>query len=645
MTTAHAPLDAAKIAAAHARMNAQIDADHATAVQKRAQAVLGKPPSIQSLLMAPAAVGPVPLAQSRALALKLDFTGDGKWNASDIPGLQNAITNLSAWNQTTVAPTNVLASANPAGVVIVSWFQQADPAGLDHINVIRNGVVIGTTGPGGLTFSDTPGNGTWVYQVQNVSLSYEGEFSASSTVTVGVVTPPVPGWTDLTPAPGAVVTYVSSSTGNNANPGTQAAPLATIAAGYAKLRDGQPDQLLLKCGDTWNEGISWAKASGSPTNKMVFGSYGTGPRPKIRVNGTAVYGGEQNKKGLLIVDLDLAPVTRGQGTNGLCFFAPWSNVRVEGCSIQGFAVNVVVQEIDANRSSGMEFFRSAMFNAEGGSGHNQNLFLGSCDGTVVDGCSFDRAGRTDISSVPDMFKQNVYMHQSCGPSVFKNNVTCRASASGVQQRSGGVMTNNLAIQNPVNLFQGDQSAVPNTYNYNVCIDSLDIDAANPRGFGHWLNGTAGSTAMNNICAHQDHGTANCEGFQIEGVSSGVVSGNFAYDWHCSPPGQVAWGHCYSFESSGVNFTGNRSAQPRGGVAISGTNGGTNSGNTDFAQGGPVYDLHIEAYMTAKGKAGGLDGFIQGCLANSKQSWDPVFTADGFNHWARGIVGVTQPPIT
>lgn len=644
---------------AQSRMNAQIEANHARDLIAKSQAVLGKPPSIQSLMMAPAAAAPIPLAQMKALAVKLDFTGDGKFSVADIGGLQNAVTNLSVWAQSTSVPTNVLATVDQTGGVIVSWTQQADPAGLDHINVLRNGVVIGTAGPGGLTFSDTPGNGTWSYQVQNVSTSYEGELSAAASVTVGVVTPPTTGWTDLTPAAGAQVIYVSSS-GSNSNPGTQAAPLQTIAAGYAKLRDGQPDQLLLKRGDTFNESVGWAKASGNAAKPMVCSCYGTGPRPKIR--GGGFYGGQQNKGGLIFAHLDVAPPTPGGGTNGFCFFAPWHDLTIEGCLISSYYVNVAMQEVSADRLARIKFFRCGIVDGMGGAGHNQGLFVGSCDQLEVRECFFDLNGNVPGFEKLDMFCHNVYLHQTNGPSIFKDNITARSCSHGVQQRSGGVMDGNLALYNPIGLFQGDASGVYNYFRFNGCVGSRNISATELRGFGFWLNGGAGIDVLNNWAAHQHEGTANCEAFSFDGVVGAIVKNNVALDWVC--PGNEPWGH--GFTGSGVaTFQNNKSFQPNGGQCLFDSSGGSRSGNhywststncfngqswsayqsqesgSTFGNPGNL-NCRVEAYMASLGRTGGIAEFMAEVRKQEIQNWRPEFTAQAFNAWARNTLGIAQP---
>ena len=87
--------------------------------------------------------------------------------------------------------------------------------------------------------------------------------------------------------------YVSDSTGNDFNPGTQASPIKTLAKTYDLMRNGKPDWCLLKRGDTWraqafgkdNNGAQLGGAGGPDhDNPWLFTHYGTGPRPVIQSN-------------------------------------------------------------------------------------------------------------------------------------------------------------------------------------------------------------------------------------------------------------------------------------------------------------------------------------------------------------------------
>ena len=76
--------------------------------------------------------------------------------------------------------------------------------------------------------------------------------------------------------------YVSSSQGEDSNPGTSSsAPWKTLSkVNSTKFQPG--DQILFKSGDEWaeNEGIN-INYSGTANNRIVFGSYGNGTKPEI----------------------------------------------------------------------------------------------------------------------------------------------------------------------------------------------------------------------------------------------------------------------------------------------------------------------------------------------------------------------------
>src|SRR5207253_3107090 len=92
------------------------------------------------------------------------------------------------------------------------------------------------------------------------------------------------GWTVIRPSTDTRIVYVSSSLGNDANDGlSQATPVKTLAKGGSLLRDGFPDWLLLKKGDTWIGEAIWNNISGRSTNEpMLYSSYGSGARPLIK---------------------------------------------------------------------------------------------------------------------------------------------------------------------------------------------------------------------------------------------------------------------------------------------------------------------------------------------------------------------------
>ena len=78
--------------------------------------------------------------------------------------------------------------------------------------------------------------------------------------------------------------YVSQSSGNDSwsgkaeSPGNGTGPWKTLARASTEYVAG--DQILLKCGDTWNEELH-PKGNGTPEKPITIGSYGEGRKPVI----------------------------------------------------------------------------------------------------------------------------------------------------------------------------------------------------------------------------------------------------------------------------------------------------------------------------------------------------------------------------
>src|SRR5262249_38337164 len=107
------------------------------------------------------------------------------------------------------------------------------------------------------------------------------------------------GWTDITPSRYTKIIYVSSSTGNDSTcaPASQpvnpagVTPCKTIQRGKSFMRDGYPDWLLLKKGDTWtNEAIGDICINGRPGKEPALFSSSSRPaaaKPVLRPHGNA----------------------------------------------------------------------------------------------------------------------------------------------------------------------------------------------------------------------------------------------------------------------------------------------------------------------------------------------------------------------
>src|SRR5262245_57358154 len=168
------------------------------------------------------------------------------------------------------------------------------------------------------------------------------------------VTPPAPppsivGWTVLTPSVDTLTAYVSSSDGNDADDGlTPATAKATSSAGKALIRNGMPDWLLLKCGDTWtNQSFgSWNKSGRSDTEPIVIGSYGSGARPFVRTgtnDGVDMFTSTPVSH-VFVVGIHFNPHTY-TGTEDCTAFrllTTLDDILIEDCFIEGYPQNLIV---------------------------------------------------------------------------------------------------------------------------------------------------------------------------------------------------------------------------------------------------------------------------------------------------------------
>src|SRR5690606_6289182 len=156
------------------------------------------------------------------------------------------------------------------GLVLVSWEDAG--AGVRY-TVERNPPLPGgsVSVEGRRSFLDACGEGVYSYRVQRREGVQDRRGPQSAWVRVVVVsrrevgqrageilrgvTIGGDGWAELAPTVDSRSVYVSSSGGDDRNDGlSPESPKRTIRAGYGLLRDGPPDWLLLRSGDTWGAG-------------------------------------------------------------------------------------------------------------------------------------------------------------------------------------------------------------------------------------------------------------------------------------------------------------------------------------------------------------------------------------------------------
>lgn len=209
------------------------------------------------------------------------------------------------------------------------------------------------------------------------------------------------GWTVLPASTNNI--YVSSSGGNDANPGTSGSPVATIAAGKALLSTGTSSTLFLKAGDSWSEAVAWTYSGASRAAPFIITSYGTGARPKLSVGGSNGFDctspGAVGMSHVWIVGIEFYADKRDpasgtydasvDGTTGIYMLSPGSDILVEDCKISFFTDNITIEN---GSPSDIRLRRNVITDAYAHSGNAEGIFVGGISDLLVDGNVLDHNG-------------------------------------------------------------------------------------------------------------------------------------------------------------------------------------------------------------------------------------------------------------
>ena len=363
------------------------------------------------------------------------------------------------------------------------------------------------------------------------------------------------GWIVFGPSADTHVFYVSSSMGNDSNNGlTQETPLATIAAGKARLRNGYPDRLLLKAGDTFaDQAFGFLRVSGrSATAPMVIGTYGDGPAPVVEVPNVkdAVGIGSLARQGgnfLVVEGIDFYAYTRdptnpayaGPNTSqsGTAFLNPNTWVLLEGNKFRFFSTDVIFNSSNNDvTSSQVVLYRNVVTDAWSATSHSQGVYVSGVGNLVIEQNLFDHNGWN--ASIPGaeatIFNRNVYLQYNNGLVTFIGNISANSSSEGAQLRSGGIISGNLFVadssgfsfgENPGTTIAANGQVVPvptvtsTVAIGNVVLNSTDIRSSSgllPRGQGIEVFNASGPKVKvtNNIIADPTGSRVNQSGISL-----------------------------------------------------------------------------------------------------------------------------------
>ncbi len=284
-----------------------------------------------------------------------------------------------------------------------------------------------------------------------------------------------PGWTLFSPSPDSRIVFVAND-GNDGtgqvytpnqihdpfNPGAVQA-YATFSAASAQIRDGYPDWILFRRGDTFRENLTLISGR-SITEKALIGAYGTeNSMPEINPLNEAEYAVTipSNTEFSVLTGIDFHAVNRNPSTAGYTIegsggFSGLTNtvirsVLIEGCRFRFFAGNVF-QGYDGGSVEDITIRRCVISdNYSNGEGHSQGLYSGNANGLVLEENIFDHNGW--FSQAPlepgtaTMFNHNTYF-EDCHNVVFTGNIFSRASSMGNKftANSGVASSTNITIR-------------------------------------------------------------------------------------------------------------------------------------------------------------------------------------------------------
>jgi hypothetical protein len=454
---------------------------------------------------------------------------------------------------------------------------------------------------------------------------------------------------------------------------------------------------LLKKGDSWSDSIGWHNTGGrSASERALLGAYGTGARPVINAggnNGITQFGVLSN---LAVVGIRFSGSSPGAGvfmilrsSQNLLFEDLYINNFNNGFSLQSEGGGYDITYYILNAS----IRRSIIVDTSGD--HAQGIYAVGVRGITLEDNLFDHNGWSS-SADRTSFSHNIYLDAEGGVNgTLRGNIVSRGAYVGAQIRFDSKVENNLFLNNPIGFFvrssidENDQTGEYRPWGYlgpftadilvkdNVVLGSDDF-TPNPSFEPTAMETYAvrqSAVIMNNIFTNTlaSGGT----GISIYQDSNNVqvsqknvlIKNNIVYNYGISLVGGESYGTrqnytisdnvfqttaslpvvSYSNARNDITYRSNTYYSPLAAGSwfdVDGVNrnlAGWQSlyGETN-PQTGPVSfpdpSRNIVSYQASIGATATFNAFIAGARAQSKDNWDPRYTAAAVNSYIRAGFG-------
>jgi uncharacterized protein YjdB len=419
--------------------------------------------------------------------------------------------------------------------------------------------------------AERPGTATIVVTTDDGALTDTLTFVVKELIVPDDLAIDADGWSVFAPGPDSRVIYCSDSEGDDANDGlSQATPVQTLDRAFSLVRDGSPDHVYLKRGDTWLDQDFMGLRDKSGKNsfeRMVVAYYGQGDRPLIKLNNQIILNDAIDNAAIIGIEFYNYPANpddpdfRDLGENNLqpgfrLVAQVMSNVLIEDCKISYFGYlitmfNKAYTDVTgaADAYTNFDIRRNILTNAyqlgaTDAKIKSQGMFISHATDFLFEENFMDHNGWNEVlpTAQPNQYNHNLYMSvDNDGPIVVRNNIISRGAAHGVQLRSGGTATGNAFIGNAIGMNMG-YSTKP-TYNEEATVVAHNVvtngrpqipgDNTNPQTgalWGLWRQLIDKLTIDSNIVANVDY-TATGNVKPYNGMTANELgAGNIAWNW-------------------------------------------------------------------------------------------------------------------